>query len=301
MLSIQAKTPAAAWCLSFAVDAQALPLFETIFEVLDGAMVTGAPGATGEVPLEIYLGEAPSEERIEELLGTASKIAEIPKPDFSLNQLPDIDWVAESQKALPPISAGRFYVYGSHVTERPPIGSIPLLVEANVAFGTGRHESTYGCLLALTQLANQLTWRQRPRNALDMGCGSGILAMAMAHLWHCPVLAVDNDADSVRVAGENARENRVADWIEPHVGDGYRSHLVARRGPFDLIAANILAEPLCAMATDLRRHLAPGGHVILAGLLTSQQRQVLARHRGQGLHLVRRLHFGEWTTLVLRG
>ena len=301
MVLSQARHQATAWCLSFAVDSAALPLFETIFEVLDGAMVTGAPGAAGQVTLEIYLAEPPSDDRVEELLTTASEIAEVSRPDFNLTQLPDVDWVAESQKALPPISAGRFYVYGSHVTEPPPFGSIPLLVEANVAFGTGRHESTFGCLLALTQLATQLDRRHRPRNALDMGCGSGILAMAMAHLWHCPVLAVDNDADSVRVAGENARENRVADWIEPHCGDGYHSHLVARRGPFDLIAANILAEPLCAMATDLRRHLAPGGYVILAGLLTSQQRQVLARHRGQGLHLVRRLHFGEWTTLVLRG
>ncbi|WP_179954305.1 50S ribosomal protein L11 methyltransferase [Denitrobaculum tricleocarpae] len=293
----QSRGSNAAWCLSFPVDAGALPLFETIFEVLDGAMVTGAPDHVGAMTLEIYLAEPPSGERVKELLTTASEIAEVPLPDYSLAQLPDVDWVAESQKALPPISAGRFFVYGSHVTERPPFGSIPLLVEANVAFGTGRHESTFGCLLALTQLAQ----RRRFHNALDMGCGSGILAMAMAHLWRCPVLAVDNDADSVRVAGENARENRVAEWIEPHCGDGYKSQLVARRGPFDLIVANILAEPLCAMATDLKRSLAPGGYVILAGLLTRQQRQVVARHRGQGLRLVQRLHFGEWTTLVLQG
>jgi ribosomal protein L11 methyltransferase len=283
--------------LTFAVDAARLRLFETIFEALEGAMVTGAPGATGEVTLEIYLAEPPGDARIGELLDTAAGLAEIPRPDFTLVQLPDVDWVAESQRSLPPISAGRFYVYGSHVTSRPPFSAIPLLVEANVAFGTGRHESTFGCLLALSRLARHFT----PANALDMGCGSGILAMAMAHLWHCPVLAVDNDADSVRVAGQNARENRVAEWIEPHCGDGYKSTLVKQRGPFELIAANILAEPLCAMATDLRRHLAPGGYVILAGLLTTQQQQVLARHRGQGLRLVKRLHFGEWTTLVLRG
>lgn len=297
MAIAQAKASSAAWCLSFSVDAGVLPLFETIFEVLDGAMVTGAPDSVGLMTLELYLAEPPSDQRIDELLKTASELAEVPPPAFNLAQLPDVDWVAESQKALPPIEAGRFYVYGSHVTERTPFGSIPLLVEANVAFGTGRHESTYGCLLALTQLAQ----RHRFKNALDMGCGSGILAMAMAHLWRCPILAVDNDADSVRVAGENARDNRVAEWIEPHCGDGYKSHLVARRGPFDLIAANILAEPLCAMATDLKRNLAPGGYVILAGLLTRQARQVVARHRGQGLRLVKRLHFGEWTTLVLQG
>lgn len=297
MVVTSSKASAPAWCLSFPVDAEALPLFETIFEVLEGAMVTGAPDSVGAMTLEIYVADRPSDARIEELLATASELAGVSPPAYEIAQLPDVDWVAESQKALPPISAGRFFVYGSHVSERPPVGSIPLLVEANVAFGTGRHESTYGCLLALTQLAQS----HRFRNALDMGCGSGILAMAMAHLWHCPVLAVDNDADSVRVAGENARENRVADWIEPHCGDGYKSHLVGRRGPFDLIAANILAEPLCAMATDLRRNLAPGGYVILAGLLTRQQRQVVARHRGQGLRLVKRLHFGEWTTLVLQG
>jgi ribosomal protein L11 methyltransferase len=136
---------------------------------------------------------------------------------------------------------------------------------------------------------------------LDMGCGSGVLAMAAAKLWPCRVLAVDNDAPSLRVARENLVANSVGDAVTLLHADGFRDARVRRHGPYALILANILAEPLCRMAEDVRRHLAPGGRVVLSGLLTTQEREVQARYRAAGLTLVRRYRLAEWSTLVLRG
>ena len=216
-------------------------------------------------------------------------------PDVAVAPLPDVDWVAESQKALPPIRAGRFYLYGSHVTAPPPAGAIAIRIEAGQAFGTGRHETTAGCLIALTELAK----RRRYRRPLDLGCGSGVLAIAMAKLWPVPVLAVDNDRDAVRMTRANARDNAVAALVRSLRSEGYGRAAIARSGPFDLVTANILAEPLSAMAGGLAGHLAPGGTAVLAGLLDRQAGAVLARHRGHGLALVRRYRLGDWTTLVL--
>lgn len=286
------------YCLTLSLPADCLDAFEAVFESLGGALVTGGRDAVGLVPWQLYLPAKPDPAELDRLLGLASEVAGLRSaPIYSLDKLPDIDWVAESQRALPPITAGRIRVRGSHVTEAAPPGTIDLLIDANAAFGTGRHETTRGCLLALQGIARQ----RRVANILDMGCGSGVLAMAAARLWPCRVLGVDNDAPSIRVAAQNVKVNGVADVVHLLLGVGFRSAVVKRRGPYDLILANILAEPLCAMAQDVRRHLAPGGLAVLSGLLIGQERQVLARYRAAGLMLVRRYHLGEWSTLVLRG
>lgn len=286
------------YCLTLSLPRDSLDAFEAVFEPLGGALVTGGRDAAGLVPWQLYLSERPDPAELDRLLSLACEVAGLRSPPvYSLDKLPDIDWVAESQKALPPITAGRIRVRGSHVTEPAPPGAIDLLIEANVAFGTGRHETTRGCLLALQDIARQ----RSVGSILDMGCGSGVLAMAAARLWPCRVLGVDNDAPSIKVARENVRANGVADTVRILLADGFRNAEVMRAGPYELILANILAEPLCRMAEDVKRHLAPGGRVILSGLLTSQERQVLARYRDAGLHLVRCYHLGEWSTLVLRG
>ncbi|GAB4391183.1 MAG: 50S ribosomal protein L11 methyltransferase [Kiloniellaceae bacterium] len=288
----------ATYCLTLSLPAAALDTFEAILEPLDGAIVTGARDREGLVPWQLYLEEPPAGEEIERLLDIAREVAGIAQPvDYTLELLPDVDWVAESQKALPPITAGRFRLRGSHVTEPALPGAIDLLIDANAAFGTGRHETTRGCLLALQDIAR----RQQVSIILDMGCGSGVLAMAAAKLWPCRVLGVDNDAPSIRVAQENLRANGVADTVKLLLGDGFHDARVARGGPYELILANILAEPLCRMARDVKRHLVPGGTVILSGLLTTQERQVTARYRAAGLTLVKRYRLGEWSTLVLKG
>ncbi len=283
-----------AWVLSIAVPRAALPLFEAALEPRGGALVVDERGAAAG--LQLYLEGEPDRGAVTALMGAAAAAAGVETPAFDSAPLPEVDWVAESHKALPPVAVGRFFVHGSHVTEVPAAGRIPILIDAATAFGTGRHESTRGCLLALSALAK----KRAVRRPLDMGCGSGLLAIAMARLWRRPVLAVDNDRQAVAVTRQNAGINAVRPLVRARLGEGYRGPEVARRGPYDLIVANILAGPLASMAPELARQLAPGGVAVLSGLLSPQQRAVLAAHRAQGLRLKARIALGEWTTLVLR-
>lgn len=285
------------WHLRLDVPAHAVEVFETAFQRLGGAVVSGGPDAAGNVPLDVYLAEEPTQGELTAHLATAAAGAGVALPAVAGTAVPPTDWVARSYRDLPPIRAGRFFVYGAHLERRPPPGSIALLIEASQAFGTGRHESTRGCLLALEALARR---GRRVRRALDLGCGSGILAFAAARLWRCPVVAADNDPRSVAICRANARVNRYARWVRPVVSEGYAAPAVRRGAPYDLICANILAGPLTGMAGELRRHLAPGGSAVLSGLLAHQQRGVLGRHRAMGLVLERRLLVGDWATLVLR-
>jgi len=211
--------------------------------------------------------------------------------------LPARDWVALSRRRLPAIAAGRFYLRGQHVEGPTPRGKIALVIDAGTAFGTGRHETTKGCLIALDRMARQ---GRRFRRVLDLGCGSGILALAAAKLWKPSVLAADSDKEAVRVARLNLAINGAEEWVAVVRSHGYGAAAIRRRQPFDLILANILARPLCRMAPSLARHLAPGGRAVLSGLLRSQEADVLAAHRRQGLDLDFALHFGDWSVLVLK-
>ncbi|WP_448191195.1 50S ribosomal protein L11 methyltransferase [Azospirillum sp. sgz301742] len=224
----------------------------------------------------------------------------LPEPALVIEEVPAIDWVSHSYQGFPPIRAGRYFVHGSHHEGVVPPGSIGLQVDAATAFGTGEHGSTKGCLLALDRLAKRLRLPRRMGAALDMGCGSGILALAVAKTWHVPVVAVDIDPEAVRVTLENARINRLHALIHAEGGDGYDTGIVGHNGPYQLITANILARPLARMAPRLAHELAPGGYAVLAGLLARQERHVIQAHRTQGLHLVARIPMGEWTTLVMR-
>ena len=205
-------------------------------------------------------------------------------------------WAARSYASFPEQRIGRrFALRGSHVTGPAAPGRITLVLDAGAAFGSGEHGSTRGCLRALEAVASR-----RPRRVLDLGTGSGVLAMAAARLLRRRVLAVDIDPWSVRVAAENARRNRLAPWIVCRRADGWRGRETRGGRPYDLVLANILARPLCRMARDLATGLAPGGRAILAGLLDNQARAVLAAHRRVGLVLVGRWREGPWTTLLLR-
>jgi ribosomal protein L11 methyltransferase len=204
-------------------------------------------------------------------------------------------WLARTMSTFPEQLVGRrFAVRGTHLTDRSAPGRIVLLLDAGVAFGSGEHGSTRGCLRALERIAYR-----RPRRILDLGCGSGILAMAAARLLHRPALATDIDHWSVRVARENVVLNRLGRLVRCERAAGWQPAARAG-GPYDLVFANILARPLCSMARDLAANLAPGGTVILAGLLHQQARMVLAAHRASGLVLDFTVREGAWTTLVLR-
>jgi ribosomal protein L11 methyltransferase len=205
-------------------------------------------------------------------------------------------WLARTQEAFPEQRIGRrFVIRGTHLRGGTVPGRIVLKLDAGVAFGSGEHGSTRGCLRALERIAYR-----RPRRILDLGTGSGILAIAAARLLRRHVLATDIDPWSVRVAAENAAANGVARLVDCHLADGWRDPVVTGAAPFDLVMANILARPLAAMATHLAARLAPGGYAVLAGLLNDQARFVLAAHRRHGLALDFTLREGNWTTLALR-
>jgi len=210
-------------------------------------------------------------------------------------RLPERDWLAENRRDFPPQRIGCFFIHGSHWHGRAAPSSIPIEIDAATAFGTGEHPSTRGCLLALDRLAR----RRRFRRPLDIGTGSGILAIAAAKRLRRPVVAGDIDPEAVRVARHHARRNGLASRARFLRTAGYRRRAL-RRHKYDLILANILARPLALMARDLKRTLAPGGTAVLAGLLRRQEPFVLAAHRAQHLSLEHRLVIEGWSTLVLR-
>ncbi|MEE8499962.1 MAG: 50S ribosomal protein L11 methyltransferase [Kiloniellales bacterium] len=282
-----------AWRVGLAVPPAALPAFEAALAELGGALAIDEPRGSARVPISVYLTEAPDRARLTALLAAAALASGLPVPEAAIERLPATDWVAESRKALPAIAIGPFYLYGAHVSAPPPAGAIPILIEAGPAFGTGRHESTRGCLLALADLAAA----RRVMRALDLGCGSGVLAIAIAKLWACPVLAVDSDPQALGVARDNAAANGVGGLVEARLGEGFDGAAIGPDARFDLVVANILAEPLRAMAPDLMRRLAPGGVAVLSGLLTGQDQAVLEAHAPH--KLVRRIALGDWVTLVL--
>jgi ribosomal protein L11 methyltransferase len=217
-------------------------------------------------------------------------------PEAVRTATPAEGWLARTYASFPEQLIGRrFAVRGTHLGGKPKPGRITLTLDAGLAFGSGEHGSTRGCLLALEAVA-----RRRPRRILDLGTGSGILAMAAARLLRRKVLATDIEPWSVRVARRNAAANGLAHLIRPMLANGWQHPAVRVAGPYDLVFANILARPLCAMARDLAANLAPGGTAILAGLLASQARAVLAAHRRQGLRLERMVPQGAWITIVVR-
>jgi ribosomal protein L11 methyltransferase len=214
-------------------------------------------------------------------------------PSLSMGPLPQEDWVASVYRDFPPLSIGRFYIYGSHIAEAAPNGLIPIQIDAATAFGSGQHESTEGCLMALSLLTDHTSFL-RP---LDMGCGSGILALAMASLWKVPVVACDNDPEAVRVAAENAKLNHLESLIKAQVSEGFAE---IKQCQYDVITANILAGPLCQMAGQAMQVLEPGGYIILAGLLNRQAEDVIDAYRSVGAKLVEQLFIEDWSTLIMR-
>ena len=236
----------------------------------------------------------------EEDLAAALMIAEIVSgfsPQITRGLVPVGGWLARTQQAFPEQLIGtRFAVRGTHIQDAKLPGRITITLDAGLAFGTGEHNPTRGCLVTLEDLVKH----HHPQRILDLGTGSGILAIAAAKLMRKNVLATDIDARAARVAGENAKLNGVAGMVRAIQADGWADPRITKAAPFDLVFANILARPLCAMAHQLAAHLAPGGVAILAGLLNTQVNWVLSCHRRAGLKLERRLVDGAWSILTLR-
>ena len=213
---------------------------------------------------------------------------------LSTEVLADADWLAMSLSGLPPVRAGRFFVYGAHDRGLAPPNAVNLRIEAGAAFGTGHHGTTVGCLRAFDRLLKQ----RRFERVLDVGCGTGVLAIAAARTGSRVALGTDIDRVSVRIANENAKLNDApARFVH---ANGLDASVVRGEGPYDLVFANILAPPLVALAQDIKGALKPGGAALLSGLLRTQERRVLAAYVSRGFRLERRLHRDAWATLILR-
>lgn len=249
---------------------------------------------------------APNLAYFQNLLNSAAQAQGLTAPHARIEALPETDWLEQTWKNFPPLQIGPFFVYGSHVKNEKgqvdiPQGLIGLEVNAATAFGSGDHETTSGCLDTLHDLFKE---GYRYKKPLDMGCGSGILAMAIAKLWNIPVLAVDNDPESVRVTADNAKKNNCSDLINTLCNEGFDGNIVQQQGPFDLIVANILAAPLCMMASQMVENLTSredlSGRIILSGLLLRQREEVLDAYNRAGAILVDQKIIGDWVTLLLK-
>jgi ribosomal protein L11 methyltransferase len=273
-------------------EAMAKRLSDSFLESFESSATAAFEGTGGQWTFEAHF-ETPPDEAAVRL--TVSQVAGAANADaLTFEQVAAQDWVAASLADLKPVTAGRFTVHGAHDRARVAPNRIGIEIEAALAFGTGHHGTTHGCLLALDQLLKA----RRPRRALDVGTGTGVLAIAAAKALRALVVASDIDPEAVRIAHENARLNGAAQ-VECLCAAGLAAPRIAARAPFDLVFANILLAPLTRLAKPMRALLAPGATVILSGLLATQENAALAAYRPHGLTLMRRIPLGEWVTLVL--
>ena len=230
----------------------------------------------------------------EESEGIQARLAEHPEVTVHVEVLADADWLAMSLSGLPPVRAGRFFVYGAHDQGQVPPNAVALKIDAGAAFGTGHHGTTVGCLVAYDELLK----RERFERVLDVGCGTGVLAIAAARTGSRVAVGTDIDKPSVRIANENAKLNQArASFV---YASGLNDRKVRDHGPYDLVFANILAPPLVALSQDIKLALRIGGVAILSGLLRTQERRVTAAYLSKGFRLERRIHRDAWSALVLR-
>ncbi|WP_370269673.1 50S ribosomal protein L11 methyltransferase [Nioella sp.] len=253
-----------------------------VFEIEDGSGLWEIGG---------YFIEAPNE--VELALLSAAFHAQ----GFVVSEVPDTDWVDKVRRDLTPVVAGRFFVYGSHDADKIPEGSEPLLIEAAMAFGTGHHGTTQGCLEALDRLAGE---GFVGRSVADIGCGTAVLAMGAARIWPETVVASDIDEVAVEVAEANVRANALEGKVICVEAAGFENDVLHERAPYDLVFANILKQPLIDLAPSMKAHLADGGYTILSGILTRQADEVAEAYAAEGIAEVNRTTIGDWVTLLLQ-
>lgn len=262
-------------------DLEPEPFGVGVFEVEDGS---------GLREVGAYFEQAPDD------IGLALLAASHGARPFAISEVPDVDWVAKVKRELSPVEAGRFFVYGSHDADRVPEGRVALLIEAAMAFGTGHHGTTLGCLRALDRLVTAGFVAQK---VADVGCGTAVLGMAAAHVYPNVVIASDIDPVAVEVAAANVAANGLAGRVICAEAAGFDAPALAAGAPYDLVFANILKGPLIALAPDMARHVSPGGYVILSGILNEQADEVAGVYARVGFNVAHREEIVDWTTLTL--
>src|ERR1700694_742625 len=267
-------------------------LNESLFE--GQAAIAAFERSDGRWGITVHFAEAPDQAQVRDLVGIAA--GDDVAADITFDTVEAKDWVKATLEELVPVRAGRFVVHGHHDRSKVPPNKLGIEIEAALAFGTGHHGTTRGCLLLLDCLLKA----RRPRRVLDLGTGTGVLAIAAAKALHGAVLASDIDRSSVQVARDNARLHGAGNRVRTLRASGFSAPPFADRGPFDLVLANILANPLRQMATPMARHLAPSALVILSGLLPHQAQGVIAAYRVRGLVLLRHLQIEGWSSLLMR-
>jgi len=277
------------WKASVTLTKAEAPDVVALFEITPPApqaVLTAEEPFEDEATVEALYGVIPDGALLSKLIGKEVHIA----------LLPDQDWIKLSQEGLPPVRAGRFFVYGAHDRGKVPPGVISIRIEAGMAFGTGHHETTALCLAALSDLA-----KRRPyRTVLDLGCGTGVLAIGAAKLWRRRVTASDIDPVAVAVARDNAVANGEGPRVVAVTANGPAHPAILRAAPFDLILANILAGPLMRLAPTIARVTAPRGRLVLSGLLAWQENRALAFYRPHGFVLRATRRDGSWSALILQ-
>jgi len=276
------------------------PQADTIFSLADAAFeddghpiaVTEIDEAAGIFEVSVYVDESLSQQAVQRL----AQAAGLEASQVNVEILPEINWVQHSLEGLKPVRSGRFFVHGAHDRHKMKSNDIGIEIEAGQAFGTGHHGTTAGCL----EMISLVMRREHPHNVLDLGTGSGVLAIAMAKLQPVRVLATDIDPVAVQVARENIRLNGVAQSVHAVTAAGFHHPEMARQAPFALIVANILARPLMTMAPAMAKALRRNGSLILSGILESQRDKVLAAYRTQALYHCQTIHREGWVTLHLK-
>lgn len=292
-MTLTAMTPL--YRIEISVPPHALDAFEDALAPHVIAVSADADATAAVWQLAGYCENLPDHDALKGALETTASAFEISVPEPRIEVIENTDWVTTNLLTFPPVTVGRFFVYGSHHTKSEPAGRIGIRIDAGQAFGTGAHGSTAGCLLAMDTIFQHT----RPRRILDLGCGSAILGIAAAKLIRCPVLATDIDPVAVRVARENADLNGVGPWVKTMVASGVTAAM-RQAGPFDMVIANILAGPLQSMAPQIAGCMAPGGTLILSGLLARESRRLENRYRAVGCRLINRSVRDGWATLILR-
>ncbi len=271
---------------------KAEPALSELFEALVVKPEREEDHSSPEV-ITLFFPEDPQQAILEEQLGYVFEAVDVHAPKITIEKLPETDWLKEVYETLQPIDAGRFFVHGSHIKESIPKDKVAILIEAASAFGTGEHPTTKGCLLIYDELLNKKT----PKKILDMGCGSGILAIAAAKTLYetTKIIGVDIDVQSVHVAANHAKDNNADHDIVFVAGDGFRVPLVQDEKPFDLVFANILAQPLIEMANEFAA--VASGDIILSGFTETQQPYVQKPYEKHGFVKVSEIKIGEWVAL----